>query len=184
MPDLNYNNGEVTLAMREIIQYWLQEMGVDGFRLDAVRHLIENGPVQQNTAATHAWLQDFYRYVHALSSDALTVGEVWDTTAAVVEYVGDEVDIAFEFDLAGAILNAVKNGNNQELLAVQERILESYGQGQYATFLTNHDQNRVINQLQKNRERARVAATLLLTNPGVPFIYYGEEIRHARRQAR
>jgi glycosidase len=86
------------------------------------------------------------------------------------------VDIAFEFDLAGAILNAVKNEDNQELLAVQERILESYGQGQYAAFLTNHDQNRVINQLQKNRERARVAATLLLTNPGVPFIYYGEEI--------
>ena len=176
MPDLNYNNGEVTLAMREIIQFWLEEMGVDGFRLDAVRHLIENGAVQANTPATHAWLEDFYRYVHTLSPDALTVGEVWDTTAAVVEYVGDEVDIAFEFDLAGAILNAVKNGDNQELIRVQETILESYGQGQYAAFLTNHDQNRVINQLQRNRERARVAATLLLTNPGVPFIYYGEEI--------
>ena len=176
MPDLNYNNGEVTLAMREIIQYWLQEIGVDGFRLDAVRHLIENGPVQQNTPATHAWLEDFYRYVHTLSPDALTVGEVWDTTDAVVEYVGDEVDIAFEFDLAQAILNAIKQGDNQELIAVQDRILESYGQGQYAAFLTNHDQNRVINQLQRNRERARIAATLLLTNPGVPFIYYGEEI--------
>ena len=176
MPDLNYNNGEVTLAMREVIQYLLQEMGVDGFRLDAVRHLIENGPVQQNTPATHAWLEDFYRYVHTLSPDALTVGEVWDTTDAVVEYVGDEVDIAFEFDLAQAILTSIKDGDNQELITVQDRILESYGQGQYAAFLTNHDQNRVINQLQRNRERARIAATLLLTNPGVPFIYYGEEI--------
>lgn len=176
MPDLNYNNGEVTLAMREIIRFWLEEMGVDGFRLDAVRHLIEYGAVQANTPATHAWLEDFYRYVHTLAPDALTVGEVWDTTAAVAEYAGDEVDIAFEFDLAAAILNALRKGDNQELIRVQETILESYGQGQYAAFLTNHDQNRVINQLQRNRERAGAAATLLLTNPGVPFIYYGEEI--------
>ncbi len=176
MPDLNYRNGDVTLAMRDIIQFWLEEMDVDGFRLDAVRHLVENGAVQQNTPETHAWLEDFYRYVHTISPQALTVGEVWDTSAAVVPYIGDELDICFEFDLATAILEAVKRGENNNLMEVQQRVLGAYPRGQYASFLTNHDQNRVINQLLKNIDQAKIAATLLLTNPGVPFIYYGEEI--------
>jgi glycosidase len=176
MPDLNYRNGDATLAMRDVIQFWLEEMGVDGFRLDAVRHLIENGAIQQNTPETHAWLQDFYRYVHNLSPEALTVGEVWDTSAAVAPYIGDELDICFEFDLAQAVLAAAKSGDAQKLVEVQQRVLDTYPRGQYASFLTNHDQNRVINQLLKNVDEAKIAATLLLTNPGVPFIYYGEEI--------
>lgn len=176
MPDLNYRNGDVTLAMRDIIKFWLEDMAVDGFRLDAVRHLIEVGGVQENTPETHAWLEDFYRYVHSVAPDALTVGEVWDESAEVVQYIGDEVDIAFEFDLAGAILDSVRSGENGRLSAVQSNLLEVYASGQYATFLTNHDQNRVINVLQKNLPGAKVAATLLLTSAGVPFIYYGEEI--------
>ncbi len=176
MPDLNYRNGDVTRAMREIIAFWLEDMQVDGFRLDAVRHLIEDGAVQANTPETHAWLADFHRYVHSLAPDALTVGEIWDTTEAVVPYVGDEVNLAFEFDLSTAIIEALKDGTNENLLKVQETVLESYGQGQYAAFLTNHDQNRVINTLQRDRNKAKVAASLLLTNPGVPFIYYGEEV--------
>jgi glycosidase len=51
-----------------------------------------------------------------------------------------------------------------------------YPEGQFATFLTNHDQNRVMSQLRGDVEEAKMAAALLLTSPGVPFIYYGEEI--------
>jgi hypothetical protein len=179
MPDLNYRNGDVTQAMRDVIQFWLRDMGVDGFRLDAVRHLIEDGAIQQNTPETHAWLQDFYRYVHTLSPQALTVGEVWDTSAAVAPYIGDEVDFCFEFDLATAILEAAKRGENNQLVTVQQRVLETYPRGQYASFLTNHDQNRVINHLLKNVDQAKIAATLLLTNPGVGFLTGGVEKKRA-----
>lgn len=91
-------------------------------------------------------------------------------------YVGNRVDIAFEFDLATAILQSLQRGSSSTLISTQNRVLESYPFGQYAIFLTNHDQNRVLSQLAGNGEAAKVAATLLLTNPGVPFIYYGEEI--------
>jgi alpha-amylase len=176
MPDLNYQNGAVTLEMFDIIRFWLQDMGADGFRLDAVRHLIEDGAVQENTPATHEWLQNFHKYVRTLSPDALMVGEVWDETAEVLKYIGGEVDLAFEFDLAGKMLNAIWLGKNTDLAVSQQGILDAFPKGQYAVFLTNHDQNRVMNSLRNDLESAKVAATLLLTNPGVPFIYYGEEV--------
>jgi len=176
MPDLNYRNGAVTEAMLDVTRFWLEEMGVDGFRLDAIRHLIEDGPVQENTPETHEWVKGFNRYVHALNPDALIIGEVWDDTAEIVKYVGGQLDVAFEFDLAQAILDSVWRGDNSALLAAQESILAHYPEGQYAPFLTNHDQNRVMNALRNDVASAKVAAALLLTNPGVPFIYYGEEI--------
>ena len=57
-----------------------------------------------------------------------------------------------------------------------EEVLKNYPESQYAVFLTNHDQDRVMSQLEGDEARAKLAATLLLTSPGVPFIYYGEEI--------
>ncbi len=176
MPDLNYANPEVTDEMFEIIRFWLEDMGADGFRLDAIKHLFERDGQTENLPETLAWLEDFHAYVRSVDPDALTVGEVWSPTPLVATYVGDRVDIAFEFDLASAILQAVQVGNGARLIGVQTRVLNSYAPGQYAAFLTNHDQDRVMSQLDGDEGAARVAATLLLTNPGVPFIYYGEEI--------
>jgi len=176
MPDLNYDNGAVTEEMFDIIRFWLEDVGVDGFRLDAVRHMIEDGEILSNTPATHAWLQNFHRYVRSISPDALAVGEVWDETAEVVKYIGDEVDLAFEFSLAGATLESAWRGNNRALVQAQEEVLQAYPKGRYATFLTNHDQNRVMTQVRNDVAAAKVAATLLLTSPSVPFIYYGEEV--------
>lgn len=176
MPDLNYANPAVTDEMHQIIEFWLDDMGVDGFRLDAIRHLIEDGPIQENTPETLQWLDGFHEYVKSINPDALAVGEVWDSTDEVLPYVGSRVDIAFEFDLASAILQSLQLGINDKLILVHNAVLQSYPFGQYATFLTNHDQNRVMSQLQGNVEAAKIAATILLTSPGVPFIYYGEEI--------
>ncbi len=175
-PDLNYRNGAVTLEMYDILRFWLQDMQVDGFRLDAVRHLIEEGSVQANTPETHAWLQGFYRYVHTVSPQALTVGEIWDKTDQIVPYVGDQVDIAFEFNIPEAMLNSIDSGDRQPLDNTWQKVLLSYADGQYATFLSNHDQTRIMTALQNNPDKARLAAILLLSMPGVPFIYYGEEI--------
>jgi alpha-amylase len=175
-PDLNFRNGAVTLEMYDILRYWLEDMGADGFRLDAVRHLIEDGKLQTGTPETHAWLQAFHRYVHSLNPDALTVGEIWQDSPEVARYVGDEVNIAFEFNLAQAILDSLNQGEGSPLAFKLKSVLEVYPEGQFATFLTNHDMARTLTQLGSSTEKAKVAAGLLLTLPGVPFIYYGEEI--------
>ncbi|MBE2223280.1 MAG: DUF3459 domain-containing protein [Anaerolineae bacterium] len=176
MPDLNYENPEVTAVMQEIIRFWLDDMGADGFRLDAIKHLIEDGRIIENTPATHTWLkQDFYPYVKGVNPEAVTVGEVWSTSDDIVPYIGDEVDLAFEFTLADAILESAVSERKVHVERAQETVAEIYPAGQYATFLANHDQNRTRSRLI-NDEQAKTAATLQLTLPGVPFIYYGEEI--------
>jgi len=177
MPDLNYRNPEVTAEAYRIADYWLQDVGVDGFRLDAVRHLIEDGDVMNDTPETVAWLQGFRQHVHAVAPGSMTVGEVWTDTDTVSEYVrAGALDLAFEFDLAGAILDAAKSGSGARLAYALSNVATSYPDGQFATMITNHDQNRVASELGGDVARLRLAATLLLTAPGVPFVYYGEEI--------
>ena len=175
MPDLNYENPDVTEAMLDVVRFWLEDVGVDGFRLDAVKHLIEDGAVQEHTPATRAWLLDFTTFYKALRPNALTVGEVWAFTDDVVPYVGESMDLAFEFYLATAMLDSAGAAHKGPVERAQQLVLESYPPGSFATFLANHDQDRSRSQLI-NDEQAKLAATLQLTFPGVPFIYYGEEI--------
>jgi glycosidase len=175
MPDLNLTNPAVAAEMYDVARFWLDEIGVDGFRVDAAKHLVESGQRQEHTAETVAWLEGFQASVDEASPDALVLGEVWSTSVLSAAYVPDALDLTFDFDLAEATLFALEAGNPSPIEGVMDRVLEHYPSGQYAAFLSNHDQERVMNRLN-TVEKARVAATLLLTNPGVPFIYYGEEI--------
>jgi alpha-amylase len=176
MPDINYRNKDVTAAAFDVIRFWLKDMNTDGFRLDAIRHLIEDGKAQENTNATHEWLRGFFKEYKSIRPDALTVGEVWSGSDVVSTYVGDEMDIAFEFDLAGAITAAANDAKSEPFNAAWKRIEALYPAGMYATFLANHDQNRIMSQLGGDVSKAKLAAALQLCLPGVPFIYYGEEI--------
>jgi glycosidase len=178
MPDLNYDNPAVTTEMEKVIRFWLEDMGADGFRLDAIKHLIEEGRIQENTAATHEWLRDFYTFYKEINPDAMTVGEVWTSTLEVVKYIGDQVDLAFEFDTAEAMLKSARFEDRNHILRAHRLVTERYPPSQFATFLTNHDQERAVSELRENVDRAKTAASLLLTGPGVPFLYYGEEIGH------
>ncbi len=178
MPDLNYDNPAVTTEMEEVIRFWLEDMGADGFRLDAVKHLIEDGRTQENTPATHEWLRGFYVFYKETNPETMTVGEVWSSTTEVVKYVGDQLDLAFEFDTAQAILKSARFEDRNHVLRAHRLITDRYPPNQFATFLTNHDRERAMSELRENVDRAKTAASLLLTGPGVPFLYYGEEIGH------
>jgi glycosidase len=177
MPDLNYRNPAVTAEAYRIAEFWLREMGVDGFRLDAVRHLVEDGDAMSDTPETVAWLQQFQAHVKRVRPDALTVGEVWTGTEIVSDYVrAGALDLAFEFELATAILDAARSGTSDKLAYTIDNVAVNYPDGRYATMITNHDQDRVASELAEDPARLKLAAGLLLTLPGVPFIYYGEEI--------
>ncbi len=177
MPDFNYHNAQATRQAYNIADFWL-EMGADGFRLDAIKHLIETDGEIENTPETHAWLVDFQAHLMAGHPDAVTVGEIFGNSAQVVaSYIRNkELNLAFDFSLAQSILASLRVGKEGNLRLAHTQILQEYAPGQYATFITNHDQNRVASQLLESLDRAKVAATLLLTSPGVPFVYYGEEI--------
>jgi len=184
MPDLNLRNDAVTAELERIANVWLEDFGVDGFRLDAAKHLIEDGPLAQvNTSETHAWLQGFRQSVHdavariRVPGRGLVLGEVWDARATTVGYVTDgSLDLTFDFGIGPAIENAVQLGDANTLVATQAELADRYPAGTVATFLTNHDQPRVMTELRGKVDQAKQAAAALLTGPGVPFIYYGEEL--------
>jgi alpha-amylase len=177
MPDLNYSNPDVTAEMENITRFWLDDVGIDGFRLDAIGSLIEEGPVTIETKSSHDWFANYYKYYKGLAPDAMTIGEIWREDAVVVPWVANsEVDLAFDFDLSAAMLASIKDGNSSRVLETLKSGTSQFPEGQYGTFLTNHDMMRVVYQLSGNTAKAKVAASLYLLLPGVPFVYYGEEI--------
>jgi alpha-amylase len=176
MPDLNYDTPEVTEEIYDISRFWLEEVGVAGFRLDAIKHIIEDGENQENTLATREWLANYHAFIESVDPEALLVGEVWSASALAAPYSGTSVDIVFEFDLAESIIQSASFGVASAVENQMETILDLYAPGQYATFLTNHDQNRVASQMRGDVPNLKTAASIYMTLPGAPFIYYGEEI--------
>ncbi len=177
MPDLNLANAEVTAAIYDAARFWLEEMGADGFRLDAIKHLLEDGQIQEHSNSTLAWLREFYTFYKGVDGNAFAIGEVWSEEPQIsARYVGDAVDTVFEFKLALDILNSSKVGISNMFAKTLGDVTRHYPPGQFGTFITNHDQNRVMSQLGGDLGKAKMAASLLLTSPGIPFIYYGEEI--------
>ena len=177
MPDLNFRNPSVTQEIFTASRFWLEDIGVDGFRVDAARHLVEDGEVQMNTPETHDWFKGWRTYYKSVNPNSMSVGEIWDSTTNVAKYLqGDELDLAFNFDLADSWISGISGGTTSTLNFIYKYEFARTKDTIFATFLTNHDMNRVMSQLNGDVEKAKLAATLLLTFPGVPFIYYGEEI--------
>ncbi len=176
MPDLNYNHQPVRDEMMDIAQFWI-DLGVDGFRLDAIKFLVEDLTILEDTPETFEILEELKEVVTTADADAILVGEVWSGTESIVPYVvNDRLDICFEFSMAGSILGAVNDDSPGSFYSQLANVQTAYPKLQYATFLTNHDINRVFDQLDNDVTKMKQAAAIYLTLPGVPFIYYGEEI--------
>ena len=186
MPDVNWTNAEAKNEMFRIARYWLAQ-GVDGYRLDATRYLIETGggAGQADTPETHAVLKELADVVRRAKPDATMVAENWTTTPIIATYYGnadtirggDEMPMNFDFPLADGILRAVDSGSSDPITSVLQQVQSLYPHGAIdAPFLTNHDQRRVATVLGNNTAKMRNAAAILLTLPGAPFLYYGEEV--------
>lgn len=176
MPDLNFRHPPVRQEILNVAAFWIQQ-GVDGFRLDAARHLVEDGPgqLQNDRPETHAYWKLFRSHVKQRSSTTVMVGEMWAKEAQIAPYCrGDEMDLAFHFPLAEAIKSTVAAMSHERLWQVLSA--PTLPKPCWASFLANHDQERMISQLHGKMPMMRHAAALLLTLPGTPFLYYGEEI--------
>ncbi|MGZ9236114.1 MAG: alpha-amylase family glycosyl hydrolase, partial [Anaerolineales bacterium] len=177
MPDLNYLNPDVTTDILKVTGYWLNEVGVDGFRVDAAKHLIEDGEVRENTPATHEWYKGFYVAYKEQNPQAYAIGEVFGAGASIVKsYTGDQLDQIFNFEMSTGFVNSVNGGASSGVTSAIKFAQQDMPDFNFATFLTNHDQNRVMSVFNGDPGKAKAAATLLLTSPGTPFVYYGEEI--------
>ena len=187
MPDLNFRTKAVREEAKRIAKLWL-DRGVDGFRLDAARHLIEDGPGekgQNDTPETHAYWKEFAAYVRAVKPDAALIGETWSETPIIAPYYGDtstvpggdELPLNFDFPIAKSIVAGVRAQDGASIAETIAEVQKTYPPGATdVPFLTNHDQRRVASVLKDDADQLRLAAAVLLTLPGSPFLYYGEEL--------
>ena len=182
MPDLNLTNPAVEAELVTAMKFWLQR-GVDGFRLDAVPYFVETGrgDSQRNQPGTHALLKRIRAALQAEYPETLLVAEAWQSAQVVSSYygAGDEVQLAFTFDLSASLVKAAAGGIGGDLMngiEAAEAALGAIDRGFQAPFLTNHDQLRVGRQLAGDAGAMRVAAATLFALAGTPFIYYGEEL--------
>ena len=175
MPDLNYNYQPVRDSIFDAAKFWIDSIKVDGFRLDAAMYLFENGGNLMNQPETYQFWADFNTYCKSLNPDFMTVGEVWTATSTVKNY-NNKLDNCFEFDLASNILSVMKTSNTQALRAEINYAVANLQFNKFSTFLTNHDQNRVFDEMSGDINKLKTAASIYLTLPGTPYLYYGEEI--------
>lgn len=181
MPDLNLLNLAVSNEIMRIGSNWLVK-GVDGFRMDAVRYFIETGPYpnQADTQLTKTFLTAYNSYLRGLNSKFYTVGEVWENNGIVSGYYGT-LENCFNFDFAYSVANSLINEDPSYFLNMINTKSSSVPWKFFAPFLDNHDDvffdaNRIADELGGNWDKQKLAAGLLLTFPGVPFVYYGTEI--------
>ena len=189
MPDLNYDNPAVREEVYNVGKFWLQDIGVDGFRLDAAKHIYPDYRAKDN----HDFWAEFKQKMESYNPNVYLVGEVWADLETQQPFAVGFTGL-FNFDLAFTIMETVKN--EQVVSASIHESAWKVDQGSpvgmfnesdeafkavnpnfvNTTFLTNHDQNRVMSFLENDEDKARLAASILMTLPGAPYIYYGEEI--------
>lgn len=186
MPDLNYNNEMVRKEVKNAAKKWLT-LGVDGFRLDAAMHIYGDYEFKQQKDQLQSnlqWWNEFALFCESINPEVYLVGEAWQDEKVLAEYA-QPFDTKFNFTFAQDMMDAIMNESTEktstgkELAKSLENILQQYKEQDEkyidGIFATNHDQNRIMSQVG-SVEKAKLAASIYLTLPGNPFIYYGEEI--------
>jgi maltose alpha-D-glucosyltransferase/alpha-amylase len=212
-PDLNYDNPAVQEDMLSVLRFWL-DLGIDGFRLDAVPYLFERDETNcENLAETHGFLRRVRKVVDDEYPGRVLLAEANQWPTDVVEYFGeeetggDECHMAFHFPLMPRLFMAVRRESRfpvSEILAQTPQIPSGC---QWGIFLRNHDEltlemvtdderdymyteyakdprmranigirRRLAPLLENDRNQLELFTAMLLSLPGSPLLYYGDEI--------
>ena len=175
-PDLNMDNPKVKEEIVDIARFWLNDLKVDGFRMDAAKHIFPD----ERAEDSHAFWVWFKQEMEKIKPDVYLVGEVWSPAKDVAPYLKGLPSL-FNFDLGYAITKVAANGKDTINLVQKYKGIRDYYKSitnDYldATFVKNHDQTRILSELKGDLNKAKMTAAILLTMPGTPYIYYGEEI--------
>lgn len=216
-PDLNISNPEVRDAFAEIAGLWLQ-LGVDGFRVDAVPYLIETEGLDLGNTVdevceeeAHGMLRDLRRFMRRRNGSSALLGEVnlpVDESARYFGTSGDELNLVFSFDVNQAMWLALAREDARPLADALDRLPEVADEVHWANFARLHDEvnvgrltpderaevfdafgpdddmqifgrglrRRLAPMMGGDGDRIRLVHSLVLSLPGAPVLYYGEEI--------
>ena len=208
-PDLNFDNPHVMEAVLEIMRFWL-DMGVDGFRLDAIPYLVEReGTNNENLRETHAVIKELRAAIDAKYQNRFLLAEANQWPEDVREYFGDgdECHMAYHFPLMPRIYMAIAQEDRYPIIEIMQQTPDIPDSCQWAIFLRNHDEltlemvtskerdymyttyasdmqarinlgirRRLAPLMENDLDRIKLMNSLLLSMPGSPILYYGDEI--------
>ncbi|MBK5255769.1 MAG: maltose alpha-D-glucosyltransferase, partial [Vicinamibacteria bacterium] len=208
-PDLNFDNPKVLDAVFKTMRFWL-DMGVDGFRLDAIPYLIErDGTSNENLRETHDVIKKVRAAIDAQYKNRLLLAEANMWPEDVREYFGDgdECHMAYHFPLMPRMYMAIAQEDRHPIIEIMRQTPEIPEGCQWAIFLRNHDEltlemvtnkerdymnqmyaadprarinlgirRRLAPLMENDADRVKLMKGMLLSMPGSPIIYYGDEI--------
>ncbi|PWT87270.1 MAG: maltose alpha-D-glucosyltransferase [Proteobacteria bacterium] len=208
-PDLNYDNPRVLWAMIQVMRRWL-DMGVDGFRLDAIPYLVEReGTNNENLPETHAIIKAIRKELDAYAPNKVLLAEAnqWPEDVSAYFGNGDECHMAYHFPLMPRIYMAIAQEDRFPITDILRQTPDIPGNCQWALFLRNHDEltlemvtdherdylwatyatdprarvnlgirRRLAPLMDNDRRKIELMNSLLMSFPGTPIIYYGDEI--------
>ena len=208
-PDLNFDNPSVLKAVFRAMRFWL-DLGVDGFRLDAIPYLIEReGTSNENLPETHAVIKRIRAALDARYPNRVLLAEANQWPEDVREYFGsgDECHMAYHFPLMPRIYMAIAQEDRHPVVEIMQQTPAIPPNCQWAIFLRNHDEltlemvtsrerdymyrmyaadaqarinlgirRRLAPLMENDADRIKLMNSLLLSMPGSPIIYYGDEI--------
>ena len=196
-------------AVIRVMRFWF-DMGVDGFRLDAIPYLVEReGTSNENLPETHAVIRQIRAQVDAHYKNRLLLAEANQWPEDVREYFGDgdECHMAYHFPLMPRIYMAIAQEDRHPVVEIMQQTPEIPDNCQWAIFLRNHDEltlemvtskerdymyrmyaadprakinlgirRRLAPLMENDQDRIKLMNSMLLSMPGSPIIYYGDEI--------
>ena len=209
-PDLNFENPRVQEAVIEALKFWL-DLGIDGFRLDAVPYLFEEeGTNCENLPRTHELLKRVRKEVDSQYPDRVLLCEANQWPGDVVEYFGsdgDECQMAFHFPVMPRLFMGVRRESRYPISEIMAQTPKIPDNCQWGIFLRNHDEltlemvtdeerdymwaeyakdprmkanigirRRLAPLLDNDQNQLELFTALLLSLPGSPVLYYGDEI--------
>ena len=208
-PDLNFDNPQVMEAVLQVMRFWL-DMGVDGFRLDAIPYLVEReGTNNENLRETHAVIKQLRAAIDSSYQNRFLLAEANQWPEDVREYFGDgdECHMAYHFPLMPRIYMAIAQEDRYPIIEIMQQTPDIPDACQWAIFLRNHDEltlemvtskerdymyttyaadhqarinlgirRRLAPLMENDLDRIKLMNSLLLSMPGSPILYYGDEI--------
>ncbi|MEN1989789.1 alpha-glycosidase [Paenibacillus hubeiensis] len=167
MPKLNTENPEVKEYLLKVAEYWIKDVGADGWRLDVADEV------------NNAFWQDFRRVVKQANPDAYILGEVWNEASAWLQ--GDQFDAAMNYPFTEAVNRFFVMGKmhaDQFVHAMAKQLSRYVHQASEVAFnlLDSHDTPRLLTLAQGDKRKMKLAALFQFSYMGAPCIYYGDEI--------
>jgi maltose alpha-D-glucosyltransferase/alpha-amylase len=199
-PDLNYDNPAVREAIWNVMKFWM-DLGVDGFRLDAVPYLVEReGTSCENLPETHAVVRELRQLLEENYPGRLLLAEANQWPSEVAQYFGqgDEFHMEIHFPLMQRMFMAVKLEERKPIIEILQQtqaipscclvltlemvtgVEREYMYDEYAKDRTMRlnvgIRRRLAPLMEGDRRRIELLNGLLMSLPGTPVIYYGDEI--------